>query len=65
MAIVLAFSGGLDTSFCVPYLREKYTEEVFTVTVDTGASVEKETLQARSSELGAKGHFHIDARTAL
>ena len=65
MAIVLAFSGGLDTSFCVPYLREKYTEEVFTVTVDTGASVEKETLQARSSELGANGHFHIDARTAL
>ena len=65
MAIVLAFSGGLDTSFCVPYLREKYSEEVFTVTVDTGASVEKEILQARSRELGAKGHFHIDARTAL
>ena len=65
MAIVLAFSGGLDTSFCVPYLREKYAEEVFTVTVDTGASVEKETLRARSSELGAQEHFHIDARTVL
>ena len=36
MAIVLAFSGGLDTSFCVPYLQETYDTAVHTVTVDTG-----------------------------
>ena len=33
--VVLAFSGGLDTSFCVPYLKEK-GYEVHTVMVNTG-----------------------------
>lgn len=65
MGIVLAFSGGLDTSFCVPYLREKYGEPVFTVTVDTGASLDETALKARSIKLGAEKHFHIDARQTL
>ena len=34
--IVLAFSGGLDTSYCVPWLSETYGRPVVTVTVDTG-----------------------------
>jgi argininosuccinate synthase len=34
--IALAFSGGLDTSFCVPYLKERLGRPVITVTVDTG-----------------------------
>ncbi len=34
--IVLAYSGGLDTSYCIPYLREKKGFDVITVTVDTG-----------------------------
>ncbi len=34
--VILAFSGGLDTSFCVPYLREQGME-VHTVMVNTGA----------------------------
>ena len=34
--IVLAFSGGLDTSYCVPWLRETHGRPVVTVTVDTG-----------------------------
>ena len=34
--IVLAFSGGLDTSFCVPWLKETYQRPVVTVTVDCG-----------------------------
>ena len=34
--IVLAFSGGLDTSFCVPWLRDSSGRDVITVTVDTG-----------------------------
>ena len=34
--ILLAFSGGLDTSFCVPWLKETYGRPVITVTVDTG-----------------------------
>ncbi|HSF38213.1 MAG TPA: argininosuccinate synthase domain-containing protein, partial [Thermoanaerobaculia bacterium] len=34
--IVLAFSGGLDTSFCIPWLTETYGRPVVTVTVNTG-----------------------------
>ena len=39
--IILAFSGGLDTSFCVPWLKENYERDVITVCVDTGASIAK------------------------
>ena len=41
--VVLAFSGGLDTSFCVPYLREK-GHEVVTLFVDTGGVGEAHRL---------------------
>ena len=67
MAIVLAFSGGLDTSFCVPYLAETYGELVYTVTVNTGGLSEKETqvVEARARALGAARHILVDARKAL
>ena len=67
MAIVLAFSGGLDTSFCVPYLKETYNEPVFTVTVNTGGlSQEDEVhLNQRALELGAEKHFTVDGRNDL
>ena len=65
MSIVLAFSGGLDTSFCVPYLRESYGEPVYTATVDTGGSDSETLLSTRSEALGAAGHFHVDATEAL
>ena len=65
MSIVLAFSGGLDTSFCVPYLRETYDEPVYTATVDTGGSDSEAVLTARSRALGAKRHFHVDAQQEL
>lgn len=62
--IVLAFSGGLDTSFCIPWLAETYGRPVITVTVDTGgldASSAAE-LAERSRQLGAVEHLRIDAR---
>ena len=34
--ILLAFSGGLDTSFCVPWLAETHGRPIITLTVDTG-----------------------------
>jgi len=40
--VVLAFSGGLDTSFCVPFLKEKTGAEIYTCTVDTGTLSEEE-----------------------
>lgn len=64
--IVLAFSGGLDTSFCVPWLAETYDRPVVTVTVDTGGLDEPAAaeLAARSRALGAVGHRRVDARAA-
>jgi argininosuccinate synthase len=59
---VLAFSGGLDTSFCVALLSESY--DVVTVTVDTGGvtALEGEYLEARARQLGAVKHVLIDGR---
>jgi argininosuccinate synthase len=59
--VVLAFSGGLDTSFCVPYLREK-GHEVITLFVDTGGvdAAERAYIEARARELGAAEHLTVD-----
>ena len=67
MSIVLAFSGGLDTSFCVPFLKEETGQDIITVTVDTGGltDVERSQLAARSRELGASEHYTIDGRQRL
>ncbi len=67
MPIVLAFSGGLDTSFCVPFLRETRGEDVVTVTVNTGGvrPEDERRLGHRSAELGAADHVTIDARRQL
>ncbi len=62
--IILAFSGGLDTSFCVPWLKAEYGRDVITATVDTGgldAGAATE-LAERSRALGAIEHVLIDAK---
>ena len=62
--IILAFSGGLDTSFCVPWLRETYGRDVVTATVDTGGidAGAAKRLEERAYALGAVEHVLIDAR---
>ena len=67
MSIVLAFSGGLDTSFCVPYLHETYDAPVHTVTVDTGGltDADRAAVAARAAHLGADEHHLVDGRTPL
>lgn len=62
--IILAFSGGLDTSFCVPWLKENHGRDVITACVDTGgidadAAV---ALEERALALGAIEHILIDAK---
>jgi argininosuccinate synthase len=62
--IILAFSGGLDTSFCVPWLKENYGRDVITACVDTGG-IDAEAavaLEQRSKALGAIEHILIDAK---
>ena len=62
--IILAFSGGLDTSFCVPWLKETYKRDVITATVDTGGidAAAAEELEERSRALGAIEHVLIDCK---
>ena len=62
--IVLAYSGGLDTSFLVPWVAENTGRPVITVTVDTGGidAAAAKTLEERAIALGAIAHHQIDAR---
>ncbi len=64
--IVLAYSGGLDTSFLVPWIAEQHRRPVITVTVDTGGIDARAagTLAARARALGAVAHHQVDARAA-
>ncbi|MGH8042487.1 MAG: argininosuccinate synthase [Rudaea sp.] len=64
--IVLAFSGGLDTSFCVPYLKER-GYAVHTVFADTGGvdAQERAFIETRAKELGATSHVTVDGGPAL
>ena len=64
--IVLAFSGGLDTSFCIPWLKER-GYEVHTVFADTGGvdAEERAYIEARAVELGAASHVTVDGGPAI
>ena len=64
--IVLAFSGGLDTSFCVPYLEER-GYAVHTVFADTGgvSADERDYIEKRAKELGIASHRTVDASQAI
>jgi len=61
--VVLAFSGGLDTSFCVPYLKNERGLEVHTVMVNTGGFSDEEAkaIEARALSLGAASHKTVNA----
>ncbi|MFT4178004.1 MAG: argininosuccinate synthase [Thermomonas sp.] len=64
--IVLAFSGGLDTSFCVPYLKEQGWN-VHTVFADTGGvdAEERAFIEQRAAELGVASHVTVDGGPAI
>jgi argininosuccinate synthase len=64
--IVLAFSGGLDTSFCVPWLKEQGWN-VHTVFADTGGvdADERAFIEKRAAELGVASHVTIDGGPAI
>ena len=65
-SIVLAFSGGLDTSFCVPWLKERGWD-VHTVFADTGGVDvdEREYIEQRARELGVASHVTVDGGPAI
>ena len=60
--VVLAFSGGLDTSFCVKYLSEDCGYDVYTAIANTGGFSKQElaNIEARALALGAVKHASLD-----
>jgi argininosuccinate synthase len=60
--VVLAFSGGLDTSVCVRYLQILHKVDVITLTVDCGQNEDFEAVQSKAKTIGALKHIYIDAR---
>lgn len=60
--VVLAYSGGLDTSYCVKYLSEELGLEVYTALADTGgfSAAELKAVEQKAYTLGAKKHVHLD-----
>ncbi len=61
--VVLGFSGGLDTSYCVKYFTDELGYEVHTIIVNTGGftQVELAKIEAHAFALGAKTHVTVDA----
>src|SRR5215213_6649556 len=61
--VVLGFSGGLDTSFCVKYLSEEKGYEVHSIIVNTGGFTPDELayVESHAYALGVKTHTTVDA----
>src|SRR6187401_512710 len=62
MRIVLAYSGGLETSVAIPWLAEKYRAEIVAVTLDLGQGKELEDVRDRALASGAVRAHVLDVR---
>ncbi|HKH89686.1 MAG TPA: argininosuccinate synthase [Nitrososphaera sp.] len=60
--VVLAYSGGLDTSVCIRYLQILHKLDVITVTVDCGQQDDFKEIEKKADAIGAIKHVYIDAR---
>jgi len=60
--VVLAYSGGLDTSVAIKWIIEKYDSDVITVTVDVGQGDDPDIIRKRAERIGAIKHYSIDAK---
>ncbi len=62
-AVVLAYSGGLDTSVAIHWIKEKYNLDVITLTVDVGNERDLAAIAARARQIGAVKALVVDGRT--
>lgn len=60
MKIVLAYSGGLDTSVLVSWLKEHYSAEIITFAADVGQEEELHGLEEKAKATGASKHYTLD-----
>jgi len=59
--IVLAYSGGLDTSTAIIWIREKYDVDVITLTVDVGQGEDMKLVEEKAKTIGASKHYTFDS----
>jgi argininosuccinate synthase len=62
MKIVLAYSGGLDTSVLLKYLHEKYNADIVAVTANLGEGKDLEEVRERALKVGATAAYTLDLR---
>ena len=60
--IVLAYSGGLDTSVAIKWLSDRYNAEIVTLTVDVGGEIDLEEVRRRAMGTGAIQAEVLNAR---
>lgn len=63
--IVLAYSGGLDTSVAIHWIKENYGFDVVTLTVDVGQADNLEEIASKAKDAGVAKHYTTDAKTAF
>ena len=60
--ILLAYSGGLDTSVLIKWIQQKYDANVITLTLDLGQQSDLKAIEKKAKSLGVKKHYSIDAK---
>ena len=60
--VVLAYSGGLDTSVMLKWIQEKYHSDVISVTLDLGQGKDLKAIEEKAWKLGVINHYAIDAK---
>ena len=63
--VILAYSGGLDTSVSIRWIKEKYNLDVITLTIDVGSERDLPAIAKRAEQIGAVKSMVIDARADL
>ena len=63
VTVVLAYSGGLDTSVAIRWIKEKYSLDVITLTIDVGNERDMAGIAARAEKIGAVKALVVDGRT--
>lgn len=60
--VVLAYSGGLDTSVAIKWIQEEYGAEVITLTLDLGQPIDLEAVRKKALDIGAVDAVVVDAK---
>ena len=60
--VILAYSGGLDTTVIIPWLKENYDYDVIAVCIDVGQGDDWKTIKQRALDTGAAACYVVDAR---